>query len=100
MELLANVGRPKTAREKRHALRLSRRGKVVRWIGAANRKRMRGTGFASHPALTANPSAEVVVLTWEQTFGRPGPRMIDTAFIPAMVPCPINGTTLLAFRRN
>jgi hypothetical protein len=48
--------------------------RIVRWIGASNRKQAAAAqSLAADPASAApeDPPDNVIALTWEQTFGRP-----------------------------
>lgn len=65
--------RPRTARESRLARRPQPGTRIVRWIGAAGRRRGRAT---LDPAASPTPTQEaltanVITLTWAQTFGQP-----------------------------
>ena len=95
-ELLNNAGRPMNARQKRRALRLSGRDRVIRWIGAAHRRRAKD----ENGAAPAAPPAEVIVLSWKQLFGRAFEREPGPASLPDRVTAKPTGSNLLAFRSN
>lgn len=93
-DIMAQAGRPLSAREKRHALRLSGRTKITRWIGASKSKRMAREAKAE--STPAAPPAEVIVLSWEQLFGRSLAAGSTQPSIPQMP----SSSKLLAFRVN
>lgn len=93
-DIMAQTGRPLSAREKRHALRLSRRAKITRWIGASKAKRVAQSPVAA-PA-PAGPPAEVIVLSWQQLFGNG----VGAGAAPSGMPPMRMDSKLLLFRAN
>lgn len=93
-DIMAQAGRPLSARERRHALRLSGRTKITRWIGASKSKRVAQVSEAE--PTPAGPPAEVIVLSWKQLFGRG----VGAGATPSPMPPMRMGSKLLAFRAN
>ena len=61
--------RRQVVRETRPRLRCEREPLIIRWIGAAGRRRRRK--HADRDADLAPASSNIVRLTWADTFGRP-----------------------------